>query len=398
MTDSAHLSSGVLAAVLGAAALHALWNSLVKSASDKFLSSAIVALWCGVAAVLAALVLPRPAEAAMPFIIASALIHIVYFILVGQLYRTADLSVAYPIMRGLAPLIAAIIALVTLGEMPPPIASLGVLALVTGVLAMGASGLAHGRIDRQTVIVALANSAVIAIYSVIDGEGARLSGAGSAFAFAYNSWADALTALAYLPIILFLRGRGRSCRLCGRLVARSDRRPRRLFRLRDRHLGDDARPDRRRRRAPRDVGRVCGHHRNRGARRAVPQATRGCGACHSRRHHPPALRLIDRPSSLLGALPLKIDIAARAYRVENRPIRIGDSVKLVGFERPAGLASLQETERLNLAKALLHEQVEMAIRFAEREAGRGEQRFGGCGSNIHRMRCSGCTTGSAGSP
>ncbi len=178
MTDSAHLSSGVLAAVLGAAALHALWNSLVKSASDKFLSSAVVALWCGVAAVLAALVLPRPAEAAFPFIVASALVHIVYFMLVGQLYRSADLSVAYPIMRGLAPLIAAIIALVTLGEAPAPIASLGVLALVTGVLAMGASGLAHGRIDRPTVIVALANSAVIAIYSVIDGEGARISGAG----------------------------------------------------------------------------------------------------------------------------------------------------------------------------------------------------------------------------
>ena len=207
MTDSAHLSSGVLAAVLGAAALHALWNSLVKSASDKFLSSAIVALWCGVAAVMAALVLPRPAGAAFSFIIASALIHIVYFILVGQLYRSADLSVAYPIMRGLAPLIAALIALVTLGEAPPPIASLGVAALVVGVLAMGASGFAHGRINRPTILVALANSAVIAIYSVIDGQGARLSGAGSAFAFAYNSWADALTALAYLPIILFLRGR-----------------------------------------------------------------------------------------------------------------------------------------------------------------------------------------------
>jgi drug/metabolite transporter (DMT)-like permease len=207
MTASAHLSSGVLAAVLCAAALHALWNSLVKSAGDKFLSSAVVALWCGVAAVVAALVLPRPAAAAMPFIVASALIHVVYFILVGLLYRSADLSVAYPIMRGLAPLIAAIIALVTLGEAPGPIASLGVAALVAGVLAMGASGFAHGRINRPTIIVALANSVVIAIYSVVDGQGARVSGAGSAFAFAYNSWADALTALAYLPIILGLRGR-----------------------------------------------------------------------------------------------------------------------------------------------------------------------------------------------
>jgi drug/metabolite transporter (DMT)-like permease len=207
MTDATHLSSGVLAAVLGAAALHALWNSLVKSASDKFLSSAVVALWCGVAAVVAALVLPRPAAVAFPFIVASAIIHIVYFMLVGQLYRSADLSAAYPIMRGLAPLIAAVIALATLGEAPGPIASLGGAALVAGVVAMGASGFAHGRINRPTILVAVANSAVIAIYSVIDGQGARLSGAGSAFAFAYNSWADALTALSYLPIILFLRGR-----------------------------------------------------------------------------------------------------------------------------------------------------------------------------------------------
>src|ERR1700729_1191130 len=143
----------------------------------------------------------------MPFIAASALIHIVYFILVGHLYRSADLSVAYPIMRGLAPLIAAIIALVTLGEAPAPIASLGVLALVTGVLAMGASGLAHGRIDRPTLLVALVMSAVIALCSVIDGEGARLLSPGASFAFAYNSEVDALTSLSYLPISLSLRGR-----------------------------------------------------------------------------------------------------------------------------------------------------------------------------------------------
>jgi drug/metabolite transporter (DMT)-like permease len=207
MTDATHLTSGVLAAVLGAAGLHALWNSLVKSASDKVLSSAVVAIWCGGVALFAALVLPRPAGAAMPFIVASAIIHIVYFILVGQLYRSADLSVAYPIMRGLAPLIAAVIALAALGEAPAPIAGLGVVALVSGVLGMGASGLAHGRINRPTILVALANSAVIAVYSVIDGQGARLSGSGAAFAFAYNSWADALTALAYLPIILCVRGR-----------------------------------------------------------------------------------------------------------------------------------------------------------------------------------------------
>lgn len=184
-----------------------MWNSLVKSANDKFLTSAVVAVWCGVAAFAAALVLPRPAGAALPFIVASAAIHIVYFLLVGRLYQSADLSVAYPMMRGLAPLIAALIALAALSEAPGPIACVGVAALVAGVLTMGASGLAHGRIDRSTIVVALSNSAVIAVYSVIDGQGARLSGPSSAFAFAYNSWADALTAIAYLPVIVALRGR-----------------------------------------------------------------------------------------------------------------------------------------------------------------------------------------------
>jgi drug/metabolite transporter (DMT)-like permease len=207
MTGAAHLRSGVLVAVLGAALLHALWNSLVKSADDKFLSSALIALWCGVAAFAATLVLPWPSRAAAPFIAASALIHIVYFLLVGRLYRNADLSVAYPIMRGLAPMIAAAIAFATLGEAPRPVAALGIAVLVSGVMLMGASGLAHGRVDAATIAVALANSLVIAVYSVIDGQGARISGPSAFSAFAYNAWADALTAIAYAPIVVLLRGR-----------------------------------------------------------------------------------------------------------------------------------------------------------------------------------------------
>jgi drug/metabolite transporter (DMT)-like permease len=207
MTGATHLTSGVLAAVLGAAVLHALWNSLVKSASDQFLSSAVVAIWSGVVGLVAAFVLPWPAGAALPFIVASSLIHIVYFMLVGRLYRGADLSVAYPIMRGVAPLIAAIFAFAALGEAPGPIASLGVAALVAGVLTMSASGLTHGRINRATLVVTLANSVVIAVYTVIDGQGARLSGAGAPFAVAYNSWSHMLAALAFLPIVVCLRGR-----------------------------------------------------------------------------------------------------------------------------------------------------------------------------------------------
>jgi len=196
-----------MAAVLTAALMHASWNSLVKSAGDKFMTSARVCLWCGIIAAAVAAVTPWPAAAAWPFVAASAAIHIVYFVLVGRLYRTADLSVAYPLMRGLAPLVATSLAAATLGEIPSPLALGGVLALVAGVFAMGASGLAHGRIDRATVGVALVNAVVIAVYSVIDGEGARLSGPTAAHAFGYNAWADFLTALLYAPLLVAWRGR-----------------------------------------------------------------------------------------------------------------------------------------------------------------------------------------------
>ena len=53
---------------------------------------------------------------------------------------------------------------------------------------MGASGLAHGRVDAATIAVALANSLVIAVYSVIDGQGAGISGPSAFSAFAYNAW------------------------------------------------------------------------------------------------------------------------------------------------------------------------------------------------------------------
>ena len=196
-----------MSAVLIAALLHALWNSLVKSAGDKFMTSARVCLWCGLVSLVVALLTPVPASVAAPFVVASAIIHVLYFVLVGRLYRNADLSVVYPLMRGFAPLIATAVAAAWLGERPTPLALGGVLALVAGVLTMGANGLAQGRIDAATLRYALLNSAVIAIYSVIDGEGGRLAGPGMAHAFGYNAWADGLTAMLYAPLLVAWRGR-----------------------------------------------------------------------------------------------------------------------------------------------------------------------------------------------
>jgi multidrug transporter EmrE-like cation transporter len=128
------MSSGVMAAVLFAAVLHALWNSIVKSGDDKFAVTAVVCLWCGLIALCVALMAPIPAAAFWPFVAASAVTHVVYFALVGRLYRDADLSAAYPIMRGAAPLLTTTGAWLALGEGLDPAAAAGVALLVGGVL------------------------------------------------------------------------------------------------------------------------------------------------------------------------------------------------------------------------------------------------------------------------
>lgn len=100
------MSACIVAAVLCAALLHALWNALIK-AHGGALATILVAASAGL---LCALCLPfadAPAPASWPFIGASALAQILYYRLLIDTYRDGELSHAYPLMRGCAPLLVA---------------------------------------------------------------------------------------------------------------------------------------------------------------------------------------------------------------------------------------------------------------------------------------------------
>src|SRR5579883_2222094 len=103
------MSTTVFAIIISAAVLHASWNALVKSAGDKLLTTIMVA---AAAAVLSAALLPFlpvPAPASWPYAAASVLFQIAYFLLIARTYQMADMSQAYPLMRGTAPLIVALV-------------------------------------------------------------------------------------------------------------------------------------------------------------------------------------------------------------------------------------------------------------------------------------------------
>ena len=117
------------------------------------------------------------------------------------LYRNADLSVAYPVTRGSAPLLATIIAAISLGELPTGLAFAGALSLSLGILWLATDGIRKGGLDRTTLLVALINACIIALYTVVDGMGGRLSG----HSVSYNIWLEFLDGVFFVPIALMIR-------------------------------------------------------------------------------------------------------------------------------------------------------------------------------------------------
>ena len=186
--------------MLGAALLHATWNAMVKSSRDVQLDLSIVTLGAGIAALPFLFFVAPPARAAWPYLAATIVIHIGYYIAIVGAYRAGDLSHGYPIMRGVAPLLVALSAAAWFGEAPPPAVWAGVILICAGVLSLGLVGF-HWRESRASTGWALANAVIIAAYTLVDAAGARASGSPEG----YVIWLFVLDALPFPLIVLAMR-------------------------------------------------------------------------------------------------------------------------------------------------------------------------------------------------
>ena len=202
------LTLGVTLAVLGAGLLHASWNALLKSApgGDPMLDTAAVVGGSSVCCMFIVPFVPLPDPAAWEFIAASAAIHFAYYFTLAQAYRTGDLSFAYPLMRGTAPLLVTVLGVVFLHEWPTPQVAAGIGLICAGILSIAfvptmRSGTAR-RHPPGAARWAFANAAIIACYTLVDGAGARASGA----ALSYVSWLCLLEGLPFLFWVRWRRG------------------------------------------------------------------------------------------------------------------------------------------------------------------------------------------------
>jgi drug/metabolite transporter (DMT)-like permease len=203
MMPAQELTLGITLAVLGAGLLHASWNALLKTApgGDPMLDTASVVAGSSVCALLVLPFVPLPAAAAWKFVAMSSTIHFAYYVTLAHAYRTGDLSFAYPLMRGSAPLIVAVLGIVFLHEVPSGHAALGILLICAGIVSI--AFVRRSRHPPAAAGWAFANAGIIAVYTLVDGSGARASGD----AVAYVTWLIFLEGLPFLAWIVWRRGR-----------------------------------------------------------------------------------------------------------------------------------------------------------------------------------------------
>ena len=178
----------VVAAVLLGALFHASWNAMVKSGRDSYLNTVMVALGGMLLSALVLPFLPLPERASWIYIGVSSLVQVVYYMLLAATYRDGDMSHAYPLMRGSAPLLVAVASLPLMGEALRPMQWLAILVICTGIFIMYFSAGRSAHAGRTTML-ALSTASMIAAYTLIDGAGVRLSGS----ALAYSMWIFLLT-------------------------------------------------------------------------------------------------------------------------------------------------------------------------------------------------------------
>jgi len=197
------LGLGVTLAVLAAGLIHAGWNALLKRAQggDPMLDTAAVVVGSAVWSVLVLPFAGIPDPAAWKFMALSSVVHFAYYVTLSNAYRTGDLSFAYPIMRGTAPLITAVLGIVFLGELPALHVAIGIVLICAGIVSI--AFVRRERHPPEALRWALANAAIIAAYTLIDGAGVRASGN----SLAYVSWLLTLEGLPYLAWLLWRRGR-----------------------------------------------------------------------------------------------------------------------------------------------------------------------------------------------
>lgn len=154
--------------VLLAALLHALWNMILARSGDT-VATMCVAMLAGAVVVLPFAVLHwRVGSAAVPWIAVSSVLELAYFVLLARAYARAELSLVYPVARGLAPVFVLVGSVVVFGRSAGIVSAIGVVIVAVGVMLVRGIRSPAAWAD---VLLAVTIATLIAGYTLADQQG-----------------------------------------------------------------------------------------------------------------------------------------------------------------------------------------------------------------------------------
>jgi drug/metabolite transporter (DMT)-like permease len=168
------VSLAIVFLVLLAGLIHAVWNAMAKGISSQVTSFALMNLGTALVSWIALPFIGLPRAAACPFVLASTACHLGYELFLMGSYQRANFSRAYPIARGVAPLLVSIGGLIFASEHVDLRGTFGIFLIVVGIVSL-AYVRNSSKLDRVGIYWALATGAAIAVYTVVDGLGVRRS-------------------------------------------------------------------------------------------------------------------------------------------------------------------------------------------------------------------------------
>lgn len=193
------MPSIVIATTLLAALLHACWNALAKGAADKHLSMSGVIIGHLPYAIIGLMFVPMPDLACWPYLLGSLFFHFGYQVFLLNAYRIGDLTQVYPVARGIAPLIVAMVSVSILNVVLGWVEVAAIVLIGTGLLSLGLVRGHGGARNPKAALLAAITGCFIAGYSLVDGLGAREAGTAVGF-YGWSAIGNAIVFAAFMRI------------------------------------------------------------------------------------------------------------------------------------------------------------------------------------------------------
>ncbi len=185
--------------IIGSGAAHATVNAIFKSGgSDTMSGRAMIDGSSALLMIPLAFFVPWPGPA-VPWLAGSMATHLVYLLFLIRAFAVADMSAVYPVMRGSAPVIAALCSALVLGDPLTPAIGAGVLLVCGGTMLVAL----RNAPPASALLLALATGAAIAAYTVIDARGVRTAPT----AMSYVAWNFISTGIGVGGFFAVRRGR-----------------------------------------------------------------------------------------------------------------------------------------------------------------------------------------------